>query len=164
MKETMKETCKQFKWSKRWRHWNDWNSWWNKQQLNSQRLNAQKIRKNDKWKNGETLKMRRNEAAQLLKTIKTTEGLKNSWNLSKRIKKLKMEETTIWEIKQLKDWKPIKTIKNINNWKLKTTTEETKHQHLIGETSKRNWKQLTTIQSVERKNNQTNWRIQTIKQ
>ncbi len=37
----------------------------------------QKIRKNDKWKNGETLKMRRNEAAQL-KTIKTTEGLKNS--------------------------------------------------------------------------------------
>jgi len=164
MKETMKETCKQFKWSKRWRHWNDWNSWWNKQQLNSQRLNAQKIRKNDKWKNGETLKMRRIEVAQLLKTIKTTEGLKNSWNLSKRIKKLKMEETTIWEIKQLNDWKPIKTIKNINNWKLKTTTEETKHQHLIGETSKRNWKQLTTIQSVERKNNQTNWRIQTIKQ
>jgi hypothetical protein len=39
---------------------------------------AQKIRKNDKWKNGETLKMRRNEVAQLLKTIKTTEGLKNS--------------------------------------------------------------------------------------
>ena len=38
----------------------------------------QKIRKNDKWKNGETLKMRRIEAAQLLKTIKTTEGLKNS--------------------------------------------------------------------------------------
>ena len=38
----------------------------------------QKIRKNDKWKNGETLKMRRNEAAQLLKTMKTTEGLKNS--------------------------------------------------------------------------------------
>ena len=37
---------------------------------------AQKIRKNDKWKNGETLKMRRIEAAQLLKTIKTTEGLK----------------------------------------------------------------------------------------
>ena len=32
---------------------------------------------------------------------------------------------------------------------MKTTTEETKHQHLIGETSKRNWKQLTTIQSVE---------------
>jgi hypothetical protein len=27
-------------------------------------LNAQKIRKNDKWKNGETLKMRRIEAAQ----------------------------------------------------------------------------------------------------
>jgi len=164
MKETMKETCKQFKWSKRWRHWNDWNSWWNKQQLNSQRLNAQKIRKNDKWKNGETLKMRRIEAAQLLKTIKTTEGLKNSWNLSKRIKKLKMEETTIWEIKQLNDWKPIKTIKKYqqletenNNWRNETSTFDRRNKQKKLETTDNNpisWTQKQPNQ-LKDSNNQT---------
>lgn len=130
----------------------------------------QKIRKNDKWKNGETLKMRRNEVAQLLKTIKTTEGLKNSWNLSKRIKKLKMEETTIWEIKQLNDWKPIKTIKKYqqletenNNWRNETSTFDRRNKQKKLETTDNNpisWTQKQPNQ-LKDSNNQTIKRLKT---
>ena len=86
----------------------------------------QKIRKNDKWKNGETLKMRRIEAAQSkqLKDWKTVEiGKKGSKNW--KWKKQQSEKSNNWTIENQSKQLKISTIghlkqqlkkRNINIW------------------------------------------------